>query len=107
MDDLTESLAGCLIYTGLDAFSGYDRVALHQDSRDLTTFESPMGTLRLRRLPQGWTNAVSAFQWVMVFIYADDIGDRLQLYIDDVVVQGPRTQRLDAAGNPLEVAPGV
>ena len=49
MDELTEDLAGRQIYTSLDAFAGYDQLGLHPDSRDLTTFESPIGTLRLRK----------------------------------------------------------
>ena len=62
MDELTEDLAGCQIYTALDAFAGYDQITLHPESRDLTSFESYLGMMRLRRLPQGWTNAVAAFQ---------------------------------------------
>jgi hypothetical protein len=107
MDEMTEQMAGCHIYTGLDAFSGYDQVTLHVDSRDLTAFESPMGTLRLRRLPQGWTNAVAAFQRVMVFVFHEENLEKLRVYVDDVVVQGPRTQYITDAGQPELVAPGI
>lgn len=107
MDEMTEQLAGCHIYTGLDAFSGYDQVTIDVNSRDLTSFESPMGTLRLRRLPQGWTNAVAAFQRVMAFIYQEEVHKQLQVYIDDVVVMGPRTTYPDEQGAPQFALPGV
>lgn len=107
MDSLTEDLAGCHIYTGLDAFSGYDQVGIDVKSRDLTTFQSPLGTLRLRRLPQGWTNAVAAFQRVMVFIFQDENLTKVQVYIDDVAVLGPREQYLDKDGKPELAHPGI
>lgn len=107
MDEMTEELAGCYMYTGLDAFSGYDQAALHKESRDLTTFESPMGTLRLRRLPQGWTNAVAAFQRIMSFIYTEELHDTLKVYIDDVVVCGPRVQTPEDPKERDMVAPGI
>ena len=100
MDEMTEDLAGCHIYTALDAFAGYDQMALHPDSRDLTSFESPLGTMRLCRLPQGWTNAVAAFQRAMSFIFVNEIPDHVSIYIDDVTVKGSRTMYLMADGTP-------
>lgn len=107
MDEMTEELAGYYIYTGLDAFSGYDQAALHPESRDLTTFESPMGTLRLRRLPQGWTNAVAVFQRIMSFVYTEELHDTMKLYIDDVVVYGPKADPTKDEYMRELVAPGV
>lgn len=107
MDEMTEELAGCYIYTGLDAFSGYDQAALDPRSRDLTKFESPMGTMRLRRLPQGWTNAVAVFQRIMAFIFAEELHRIMKLYVDDVVANGPRVKEEEDEVQREEVAPGV
>lgn len=100
MDDLTESLVGRSVYTQLDAFAGYDQLELHKDSRDVTTFESPLGTLRLTKMRQGWTNAVAAFHRVMAFIFADELPDKVQVYIDDVTLKGPSSFYLDKEGRP-------
>jgi hypothetical protein len=100
MDEMTESLAGCAIYTGLDAFAGYDQLSLHVDSRDVTTFESPLGTLRLTKMPQGWTNAVASYQRVMSYIFQEELPDVVQVYIDDVTVKGPKTKYCDSNGQP-------
>jgi hypothetical protein len=107
MDEMTEEMAGCLIYTGFDAFAGYDQVALHPSSRDLTAFESPMGTLRLCRLPQGWTNAVAMFQRVMEFVFAEELHKDLHVYIDGVDVCGPRRRIKGPDGKEAMAAPGV
>ncbi|TYJ51344.1 hypothetical protein B9479_008086 [Cryptococcus floricola] len=100
MDDLTEDLAGCSVYTGLDAFAGYDQLEIDVESRDVTSFESPLGTLRLTKMPQGWTNAVAVFHRVMGFIFADEYPTTVQIYIDDVTVKGPKTFYADDAGRP-------
>lgn len=109
MDEMTESLACRAIYTGLDAFAGYDQLELHPDSRDVTSFESPMGTLRLTKMPQGWTNAVAAFHRVMEFIFADEKPEILQVYIDDVTIKGGKTRYQDETGQymTLPEAPNI
>lgn len=69
MDEMPESLACRATYTGLDAFAGYDQLELHPDSPNVTRFESPMGTLWLIKMVQGWTKAVTVFHRVMEFIF--------------------------------------
>ncbi len=44
-DQLIESMAGCSCYTMLDLFIGYDHHTLDIASCDLTTFQSPIGTV--------------------------------------------------------------
>ena len=39
------------IYLGLDLFVGYDYCILAEESRDYTTFDTPLGTMRLTVLP--------------------------------------------------------
>ena len=47
VEHFTEQSARCLIYTMMDLFIGYDHHALADESCDLTTFQTPLGTLRL------------------------------------------------------------
>lgn len=49
-DPLAEHFAG---RATLDLFVGYDERLLAESSRDLTTFQSPYGALRLVTLPMG------------------------------------------------------
>jgi len=86
-----EQSAGRAIYTMMDLFVGFDHRALAEDSRDLTTFQTPLGTFRLTSLPMGWTDSPAVFQNDVAFILQQetDIAPNFQ---DDINVLGPRTR---------------
>ena len=46
VEHFAESFAGYAVYGMLDLFAGFDQRPLHPDSRDLTSFLSPVGNLR-------------------------------------------------------------
>ena len=54
VEHLAESFAGYVVY-GMDLFAGYDQCPLHPDSRDLTTFNSPLGPHCLTTILMGYT----------------------------------------------------
>ena len=109
LDEFVEPFAGSSCYTVLDLYSGYDGRKLHLKSRDLTTFSSPLGLLRLTCMPQGFTNSVTEFQDCMTFILQDEIPHIANIFIDDCAIKGPKTQCLDQNGNPETMAenPGI
>jgi hypothetical protein len=76
----------------LDLYVGYDEQALAPSSRDLTTFQTPYGALRLTTLPMGWTNSVSIFHDDITYILQPEIPHVTQPYIDDIPVKGPLTR---------------
>ena len=73
----------------LDLYVGYDERELHEGSRDLTTFQTPFGAMRLVTLPMGWTNSVPIFHDDVTHILRSEIPDFTIPYIDDVPVKGP------------------
>jgi hypothetical protein len=73
VEHLAESFTGYAVYGMMDLYSGYDQCALHEESRDLTTFGMPLGPHRLTTLPQGHTNAAQVFQGDITFILQDEI----------------------------------
>jgi hypothetical protein len=75
-----------------DLYVGYDERLIAESSRDLTTFQTPYGALRLVTLPMGWTNSVPIFHDDVTFILQPEIPDFTIPYIDDVPVKGPRSQ---------------
>jgi hypothetical protein len=92
LDDFVESFAGHQIYTVLDMFSGYDSQKTHPDSRDLTSFMTPLGLLWLTTMPMGYTNAVAEYQKCMTFILQDKItAQKAGVFIDDVGIKGDMT----------------
>lgn len=76
----------------LDLYVGYDERQLAESSRDLTTFQTPFGALRLVTLPMGWTNSVPIFHDDVTYILAEEIPEYTVPYIDDVPIRGPRTR---------------
>ena len=61
-------------------------------SRDLTTFQTPFGALRLVTLPMGWTNSVPIFHDDVTYILSGEIPEYTVPYIDDVPIRGPATR---------------
>src|SRR5882724_2849113 len=55
-------------YTGLDLFIAFDHQSLAVQSWDLTTFQMPLGLLRLTTLPIGAMNTVQILQGDISFI---------------------------------------
>ncbi|OBZ72853.1 Transposon Tf2-9 polyprotein [Grifola frondosa] len=93
----------------LDLYVGYDEREIAESSRDLTSFQTPYGALRLVTLPMGWTNAVPIFHDDVTYILQPEIPHITIPYIDDVPVRGPET-RYELADGGYEVIatnPGI
>jgi len=75
----------------------------------MTAFPTPLGLLRMTALPQGYTNRVQAFDWVMKKILTDQIAAGIgKPFIDDVAVKlASRSMCLDKNDIPEQVAPGI
>jgi hypothetical protein len=93
-----ESFGGRVIYGMFDLFVGFNYRMLDVVSRDFTTFQSPLGTLRLTRLLQGYTNTVQIQQGNVAFILRDDIPELTAPFIDDIPTKGGTTYFLDEDG---------
>jgi hypothetical protein len=90
-DQIGEHFSGRACGGMLDLYVGYDERGLAEVSRDLTTFQSPFGALRLVTLPMGWTNSVPIFHDDVTAILQPEIPDITVPYIDDVPIRGPTT----------------
>lgn len=109
LDNFVEPFAGSQIYTCLDMMSGYDARMIAEQSRDMTSFMTPLGLLRHRVMPQGYTNAVAEFQESMVYILQDEIPQTADVFVDDVAIRGSSSIFPDKDGNAqvLEANPGI
>jgi hypothetical protein len=88
-DQICEHFAGRACGGMLDLYVGYNECGLTETCRDLTTFQSPFGTLRLITLPMGWTNSVLIFHDDVTYILQPEIPDTTIPYIDNVPICGP------------------
>jgi hypothetical protein len=92
-----------------DLYVGYDERTLAESSRDLTTFQTPFGALRLVTLPMGWTNSVPIFHDDVTFILQPEIPEVTVPYIDDVPVKGPKSRYMlpDGSYEMIPENPGI
>lgn len=104
VDTLGDSCGGKACYGILDLFVGYDERTLALASRDYTTFQTPLGTLRLTKLPMGWTNSVPVFHGDVVYTLRDEIPQVTVPFIDDAPVLGPAS-RYELEGGGYETIP--
>lgn len=104
-EEFAEGCSGFTVLSMFDLFSSYDLQLLDESSRDMTTFQTPIGSLRNVGLPMGWTNAVATQQGNLVHILRPEMPDKAAPFIDDVVTTGPRSFYKDKEGN-YETIPG-
>jgi len=103
-ENFSEDFGMCEILSLLDIWSGYDQVPLAEESRDLTTFATPLGLLRMCTLPQGATNSPAQFMRIMTRILYDLIPHCCRAFLDDIVIKGPTTTYNDEC---LPDQPGI
>ena len=54
-------LAGAKVFSSLDSAGAFHSLSISPESRDYTTFTSPFGTFRFKRMPFGLSNSPSAY----------------------------------------------
>ena len=91
-EELASKFAGRACGGMFDLYVGYDERLLAEESRDMTTFQTPFGAMRLVTLPMGWTNSVPIFHDDVTEILRDEIPEYTIPYIDDVPVRGPESR---------------
>ena len=99
---IAKSCDGCACYTSLNLYVAFDQRELNERSRDLTTFQTPLGTFRLTIIPMGYTNSMQIMHNDMVFILQDEISRYTNPFVDDCSTLSVRT-RYELANDEYEV----
>ena len=93
VEEITNRLSGSTVFSKLDAKHGYWTIKLDDESSMLTTFNSPIGRFRFRRLPFGLNVSQDAFQQAMDRILSQCPGTIG--ITDDVIVHGKDEEEHD------------
>jgi Integrase zinc binding domain/RNase H-like domain found in reverse transcriptase len=103
-EQFAESFAARACYGSLDLFVSFDQRELDTRSRDLTTFQTPLGAKRLTSIPMGYTNSTQIMHGDLLHILRDEIPHVTDPFVDDVPIKGPPT-RYPLPGGGFETIP--
>lgn len=89
MDDILFSTKANAVMSTIDLKAGYWQIEVHPDDRDKTSFVTPFGTFRFRRMPFGLKNAPATFQRMIDRFKAGLKDITVVAYLDDILVISP------------------
>ena len=86
IDEVLARVQGCKHLTRLDIIAAFNKLRMHPDSEDYTTFVTSLGSYKYRVLPFGLTNGPATYQQYMNDILFDYLNDFCQAYLDDILI---------------------
>ena len=84
---LVDATAGHELLSFMDAFSGYNQILIHPDDQEKTAFITERGIFCYKVMPFGLKNADATYQRLVNKMFADYLGDTMEVYIDDMLVK--------------------
>lgn len=84
-----DSLAGCNVFSTLDASAGYHCLRVSEETKPCLSFTSPFGLYTYSRMPFGPTNAVATYSRFMALVVGRLNSNYVHAYLDDVIVATP------------------
>ncbi|KAG8482600.1 hypothetical protein CXB51_023952 [Gossypium anomalum] len=79
IDTLVDNIAGYLLFSFMDGFSGYNQIKMHPEDMDKTTFITLWGTFCYKVMPFGLKNAGAIYQQAMVNLFHDMMHKDIEL----------------------------
>ena len=86
MDDCLDFLGDAMIWTTLDANSGYWQLPVAKEDRDKTTFTTFAGNFRYKRMPFGLRNGPANFRRALDIILSGIRWQTCLIYMGDVII---------------------
>ena len=86
IDETLARVVGSKYLTKLDIIAAFNKLRMHPDSEELTTFVTSMGAYKYHVLPFGLTNGPSNYQHYMNDVLFDFINKFVQAYLDDILI---------------------
>jgi hypothetical protein len=88
LDEFVASFAERAAYSMLDMYWGFYTQIVDPKNHNMTTFQTPLGELRIASLPMGYTNSPAEFQACMMFIPREEVLEKAGVFIDNVPIKG-------------------
>ena len=93
IDQLVDATYGHPRMSFLDAFQGYQQIALATKNQEKTSFISPEANYHYTVNSFGFKNVRATYQRTMTRMFRKKIGNMVEVYIDDMVVKSKEDQR--------------
>ena len=101
---LVDATTGHKLLSFTDAFSGYNQILMHQDDQEKMAFITEKGIFYYKVIPFGLKNVDTTYQRLINKMYADYLGNLMEIYIYDILVKFLYTeQHLDHLRQVFEV----
>jgi hypothetical protein len=94
IDQIVDSTSGCDLLSFLDAYSDFHQIQMSRQDRKHTTFVTVDGLYCYVVMPYGLKNALPTFVRAMSKTFGNLIRDRVEVYVDDIVVRTKRGSTL-------------
>ena len=86
IDETLARVVGCKYITKLDIIAAFNKLRMHPDSEEYTTFVTSLGAYKYHVLPFGLTNGPSNYQHYMNDVLFEFINKFCQAYLDDILI---------------------
>ena len=86
IDQIIDSMAGCVQLSFLDCYSGYHQIALKESDQEKTSFITPFRAYCYNTMTFGLKNAGATYQKAIQRCLQGQIGRNTEAYVDDVII---------------------
>ena len=86
MDQILQNIVASQIMSMLDGFSGYNKILVHPEDQEKTSFNTPWETLMYAKMPFGLMNAGATFPRAMDISFVEEKDKLVMVYLDDITV---------------------
>jgi hypothetical protein len=94
IDQIVDSTSKCDLLSFLDAYSGFHQIQMSREDRKHTAFVTVDGLYCYVVMPYGLKNALPTFVRAMSKTFGDLIRDRVEVYVEDIMVKTNRGSTL-------------
>ncbi|XXG62909.1 hypothetical protein AAC387_Pa05g1200 [Persea americana] len=92
IDQMIDATAGHDRISFLDAYRGYHQISMSEPDQEKTAFITPRGIYYYKATPLGLKNVGSTYQKLVTKMFHAQLGETVEVYIDDMVVKSKRSQ---------------
>jgi hypothetical protein len=94
IDQIVDYTSGCDLLSFLDAYSGFLKIQMSREDRKHTAFVTVDGLYCYVVMPYGLKNVLPTFVRAMSKTFGDLTRDKVEVYVDDIVVKTKRGSTL-------------